>query len=253
MPRGTPVRSTQGAMELFSYHLIRAPVHQVAARLMNSRALRAVPGLRHAECLIPMRMGHPVLRPSRYHFTTLALFAFWNDEVSLERFLEAPPYPVFARAGWHVRMRFYRRWGTYTGLDEATVYRDLGGSHGPVIGVTFARLKLSETFRFQRWGRPVEAQVRDHPGVIRAAVAYRPLNTFSTFSVWQSEEEMLGMVHGHRTEVDGTQHRRAMVERERRPFHHEFTTMRFLPLSEHGEWPLPKDECGAPGETVRLG
>ena len=28
----------------------------------------------------------------------------------------------------------------------------------------------------------------------------------------------------------------AMVERERRDFHHEFTTLRFRPLSEHGTW-----------------
>jgi len=27
-----------------------------------------------------------------------------------------------------------------------------------------------------------------------------------------------------------------MVERERRDFHHEFTTLRFRALCEHGEW-----------------
>ena len=86
-------------------------------------------------------------------------------------------------------------------------------------------------------GKPVEEQVRDHPGVTRAAVAYRPLSTFSTFSMWRSEEEMLGMVGGRRANVDGSEHREAMKERARKPFHHEFTTMRLVPLSEHGEWP----------------
>lgn len=51
------------------------------------------------------------------------------------------------------------------------------------------------------------------------------------------------MVHGrdasaggeHGGEVGG-RHARAMVERERRDFHHEFTTLRFRPLSEHGTW-----------------
>ena len=226
-------------MELFSYHVIRAPFYRVAARLLSSGSLRRVPGLRHAECLLPMRLGHSVALPGRYLWSSLVLFAVWDDEAHLDRFLEAPPYPVFRRPGWHVRMRFYRRWGGYAGLDEATACSELARPEGPVIGVTFARLKLLETVRFTRWGKPVEAQVRDHPGVSRATVAFRPPNTFSTFSVWRSEQDMIGMVGGLRAEVDGTQHRDAMAERERRPFHHEFTTMRFVPLSEHGEWPWP--------------
>lgn len=229
-------------MELFSYHLIQTPVYAVAARMLGSSALREVPGLRHFECLLPMRMGHPVSMPGRYHWGKLAFFGFWQSEAHLERFLEAPPYSLFERPSWHVRLRFYRRWGTYRGLDEATAYTDLASPEGPVVGITFARLKLLETFRFTRWGKPVEEQVRDHPGVTRATVAYRPLNTFSTFSMWRSEEDMLGMVRGRRAAVDGVEHREAMKERARRPFHHEFTTMRFVPLSEHGQWP----------ESVRL-
>lgn len=226
-------------MELFSYHLIQAPFYSVATRLLGSAALRRVPGLRHAECLLPMRMGHGVALPGRYHFTSLVFFGFWQSEADLERFLEAPPYRVFERASWHVRMRFYRRWGTYRGLDEAKAYTELADPEGPVVGVTFARLKLSETLRFAHWGKPVEAQVRDHPGVTRATVAFRPLNTFSTFSMWRSEQDMLGMVRGRQATQDGTGHRDAMRERVRRDFHYEFTTMRFVPISEHGEWPEP--------------
>ena len=226
-------------MELFSYHLIRAPVFGVAARLLSSSSLRGVAGLRHAECLLPMRMGHAVVRPGRYHARLLALFAFWEDEPCLDRFLEAPPYRVFERSGWHVRLRFYRRWGTYTGLEDARAYAELANPAGPVVAVTLARLKLTQAIRFARWGKPVESQVRDHPGVARATVAFRPLSTFSTFSMWRSEQDMLGMVRGRQAELDGTDHRDAMKERVRQDFHHEFTTMRFVPLSEHGEWPEP--------------
>ena len=154
----------------------------------------------------------------------------------MDRFLEAPPYRIFERDSWHIRLRFYRRWGRYAGLDDATPYIEHANPTGPVVGVTVARLKLSETFRFARWGRPVEAQVRNHPGVTRATVAFRPLRTFSTFSVWRSEQDMLDMVRG-RQEADGKDHRDAMKERVRKDFHHQFTTMRFVPLSEHGQWP----------------
>ena len=226
-------------MELFSYHLIEAPFFSVALRLLGSPALRRVEGLHHAECLLPMKMGHSVALPGRYQYNRMALFAYWRSEADLERFLNAPPYSVFERPSWHVRLRFYRRWGSYSELDRATPYTDLADPEGPVIGITLARLKLLETARFARWGKPVEAQVRDHPGVTRATVAYRPLNTFSTFSMWRTEGDMLNMVRGRSAETDGTEHRNAMAERARRAFHHEFTTMRFVPLSEHGDWPEP--------------
>lgn len=223
--------------ELFSYHVIQAPFFSVAARLLSSRALRRVAGLRHFECLLHMKMGHAVSSPGRYHWNSLVFFAFWDDEDHLDAFLKAPPYRVFQRPAWHMRMRFYRRWGSFTGLDDAKLYTEHESPEGPVAAVTLARLKLSQTLRFARVGKPVEAQVRDHPGLKRGAVAFRPLNKFSTFSVWESEDAMRAMVRGKRKEADGAEHREAMIERARKPFHYEFTTMRFVPLSQHGEWP----------------
>ena len=226
-------------MEVFSYHLIQAPVHHVAARLLGSPALRRVAGLRHGDFLLPMRLGQSVMSPGRYHWSSLVFLAYWEAESALADFLERPVYSVFARPAWHIRMRLYRRWGTYAPLDSANTYTELTDPEGPVVGLTLARLRLSETLRFARFGKPVEAQVRDHPGMTRATVGFRPLNTFSTFSIWRSEADMLGMVRGVHGEKDGTRHRDAMVERARRPFHHEFTTMRLVPLSEHGTWPEP--------------
>lgn len=227
-------------MELLSYHLIEAPFFSVVLRLLGAGALREVRGLRHGEFLLPMKMGHPVSLPSRYRYDRLGFIAWWAGEEHLDAFLQQPPYAVFLRPSWHVRMRAYRRWGTYPPLDEARIYEELAEPEGPVIGLTLARLKLTETFRFARWGKPVEVQVRDHPGVTRATVAFRPLNTFSTFSMWRSEGDMLDMVRGRRADIDGASHRNAMVERGRRPFHYAFTTMRLIPLSEHGHWPEPR-------------
>lgn len=231
------IQQRDAAKQVFSYHVIQAPFLSVAARLLSSRALRRVPGLRHSECLLHMNMGHAVSSPGRYRWNSLVLFAFWEDEEDLDRFLDAPPYEVFERPAWHMRMRFYRRWGSFTGLEDAELYTEYSEPEGPVAAVTLARLRLSQTLRFARMGKPVEAQVRDHPGLIRGAVAFRPLNKFSTFSVWESEEAMRDMVRGKHAKADGTHHRDAMIERARKPFHHEFTTMRFIPLSEHGEWP----------------
>ena len=44
------------------------------------------------------------------------------------------------------------------------------------------------------------------------------------------------MAHGRSGAEQPRRHADAMVERERRDFHHEFTTLRFHPLAEHGSW-----------------
>lgn len=225
-------------MELFSYHLIQAPPLRSALGLVRPGRLARVDGLRHSERFLPMRMGHPVSLPTRYRPGTLAFFALWEDESALDRFLAAPPDPLFERPARHVRLGFYRRWGQYRGLDSAVPQPERRSPEGPVVAVTVARLRLRNTLRFARFGKPVETQVAGHPGIVRATVAFRPPRTFSTFSIWRSEQDMIDMTRGTVPATDGTQHRDAMVERAARPFHSEFTTLRFVPLGERGVWPL---------------
>ena len=109
-------------------------------------------------------------------------------------------------------------------------------NHAPVVAVTLARLKLLQAPRFIRWGKPVEELVRDHPGTTLALAAMRPPRTVSTFSVWRSQREMIDMVRGGSDTPGAARHAEAMVERERKNFHDEFTTLRFDPLMEYGEW-----------------
>jgi hypothetical protein len=44
------------------------------------------------------------------------------------------------------------------------------------------------------------------------------------------------MVHGKGRFSGADRHAKAMVERARKDFHYEFTTLRFRALSEHGQW-----------------
>lgn len=106
----------------------------------------------------------------------------------------------------------------------------------PVVAVTLARLKLAEAPRFVRWGKPVERLVRDHPGTTLALAAMRPPRTISTFSIWRSQREMVGMVRGLGPTEDAGRHAAAMIERSRREFHREFTTLRFRAVAEVGAW-----------------
>jgi hypothetical protein len=47
---------------------------------------------------------------------------------------------------------------------------------------------------------------------------------------------MVDMVHGHSAVPQPERHAAAMAERQRKDFHFEFTTLRFRPLAEYGEW-----------------
>jgi hypothetical protein len=221
--------------ELFSFHLLRLPLTKTPGFLLRPLHEQAVPGLRHAESFFTMKLGEPVTSGPRYDLRKVAVFAWWNDAAALDAFLRQPASAAFAD-GWHVSLQLYRRWGRVTEIADAVVDAALARPEQSVVAVTLARLKLSQTLRFTRWGKPVERQVRDHPGKTLALAAMRPPGTFCTFSIWKNEAEMINMVIGRDGPRDGESHRVAMQERVRKDFHHEFTTLRFVPLEERGEW-----------------
>ena len=129
-----------------------------------------------------------------------------------------------------------RRWGSVSAFDGLPEVARETDPDAPVVAVTLARLRLTQAFRFLRWGKPVESLVRDHPGTTFAMAAARPLRTLSTFTVWRSAREMDDMVHGRSSVPAPTRHSVAMKERERKDFHLEFTTLRFTCIGEFGEW-----------------
>lgn len=177
-----------------------------------------------------------MLSPKRLLLRRTAVFARWEDEAALESFLERHPLGRRLARGWHVRLEFVRRWGSVAEL--ADLPEDVGRSDPdePVVAVTLARMRLPELVRFIHWGRPVERLVRDHPGTTLSLAAVRPPRSVSTFSIWRTTREMTDMVFGRSAVPGRERHVSAMAERERRDFHHEFTTLRFRPLSEHGSW-----------------
>ena len=218
--------------EIFSFHLITLPLTKVPYFLFGPK--NQVSGLEHSERFLTMNLGTPIASSSRYNFKNVAFFAWWKEERFLNDFLESPSGGLFSN-GWHVRMKLYRKWGQVSELQKAVVTPELAQPDQPMVAVTLARLNLLHTVRFAKWGKPVERQVRDHQGQTLALAAIRPLRTFSTFSLWKNESEMINMVHG-RNQTDGGSHKSAMQERIRKDFHHEFTTMRFTPIKEIGAW-----------------
>jgi hypothetical protein len=223
-------------MTLFTFHFAKVKIGTGVGALLRPPTGERVPGLDHAECMWLMTLGAPILSPARMQLGRLTMFAAWESEAAIDDFLEGTKLGRAFAAGWHVRMAFLRRWGhisEFDGLAESVGEQD---PEAPVVAVTLARMKLPQVLRFIRWGKPVEELVRDHPGTTLAAAAMRLPRTVSTFSAWRSQREMVEMVRGQSAVPQPERHAAAMVERRRKDFHFEFTTLRFRPIAEYGTW-----------------
>ncbi|MCU0497219.1 MAG: hypothetical protein MUF87_07710 [Anaerolineae bacterium] len=223
-------------MKLFTFHLAKIRIDTAVKALLRPPNQDQVRGLIHAECMSKMTLGAPILSPARMQLRHLVMFAAWESHTAIDDFLDGTSLGQALSTGWHVRLAFLRRWGHITefaGLPERVGEQD---SEAPVVAVTLARMKLTQVPRFIHWGKPVEEFVRDHPGTTFATAAMRPPRTVSTFSVWTSQREMIQMVRGHSSVPQPKRHAAAMVERERKDFHFEFTTLRFRSIAEYGEW-----------------
>lgn len=221
---------------IFTYHLAMTTVGTTLGSFLLPPRAEKEAGLIHAECMSSMTLGSAIVSSSRMKLGQLAVFAKWESENAVDRFLAGSRFGSVLAGGWHVRLRFVRRWGhvdEFGGLPE--IQEELG-MNDPVVAVTLARMKILQVPRFIHWGKPVEVLVRDHPGITLATAAFRPPRTVSTFSVWKTQREMLEMVRGQSPVPGRERHAAAMKERLRKDFHSQFTTLRFKPLSEHGQW-----------------
>ena len=223
-------------MSVFSYHIVRTSYISALKSLLFPPRPANIPGLIHAECMTAMTLGSAIFSPSRMLLRQLVVFAQWENEASIDDFLAKHKLGATLRKGWHTRLLFMRQWGSITEFEIHKESVESDDTNSPVVAVTLARMKLPEVPRFIRWGRPVEKLVRDHPGTTLSLAAIRLPRTVSTFSVWKSQKEMTDMVHGHSAVPHPKRHVNAMGERDRKDFHFEFTTLRFKPIAEFGEW-----------------
>jgi hypothetical protein len=220
---------------VYSFHLVQTSLVTTIKALCRPPTAHKISGLKHAECLAGMVLGAPILSPKRMRLQQLVMFASWESEDAIDEFLSTTKLGGVFATGWHVRMDLLRRWGHIAEFDDRPSVEEQD-PEAPVVSVTLARMKLSQVARFIRWGRPVEKLVRDHSGTSISLAAMRLPRTVSTFSVWNSQREMLEMVHGLSPMHKPDRHAAAMVERERKDFHSEFTTLRFKPIAEFGTW-----------------
>lgn len=223
-------------MSIYTYHLVKTSYTSALKVILFPLKSKNITGLIHAECMTSMTLGSPIISPFRILIRQIAVFAQWENEEAVDNFLKNNIHGKILAKGWHTRLIFMRQWGIISGFEINDEQIEIDPVNNPVVAITIARMKLFEVPRFIHWGRPVEKLVRDHPGTILSSASIRLPRTVSTFSIWKSQKEMTDMVHGHSSVPQPKRHINAMKERDRRDFHFEFTTLRFKPISEFGEW-----------------
>lgn len=223
-------------MSISSFHLVKLPYKTALKELFFNTINKNTKGLIYSEYMSAMTLGAPIISTSRFLIREVAIFAQWENENALENFLEQDKFGKLLNKGWHLRLGFMRDWGKIKGFKIPKEKETLEGLNAPVVAVTIARMKPLAVPRFLHWGRPVEKLVRDHSGTLLSLAAFKFPNTISTFTIWKNEKEMTNMVHGHSKMPKQKRHSNAMLERKRKNFHFEFTTLRFKPISEFGTW-----------------
>ena len=223
-------------MSVFTYHLVKTNYFSALRILLFPPKQKNISGLIHAEMMTVMTLGSAIFSPSRMLIRQIAVFAQWEKESDIDHFLTEDNFGKILSKGWHTRLTFMRKWGKFNKFEIPDETTEFENPDSPVVAVTIARMKFLQIPRFIHWGRPVEKLVRDHPATTLSLAAIKFPNTVSTFSIWKTQKEMTDMVHGHSKVPKPERHADAMKERDRKDFHFEFTTLRFKPISEFGEW-----------------
>lgn len=221
---------------VFTYHLMKVSLFSALKNVLFPWNRTKISGLIHAETMTAMQLGSSIFTPSRLISRTIVVFAQWENENSFLNYLQSSSFGNQLSKSWYVKLKFIRQWGSISHFNIPKVSTENNNENRPVVAVTLARMKYTEIGRFLHWGRPVEKLVRDHSGITLSLASIRYPNLISTFSIWNSQLEMTSMVHGHSKMENPKRHSDAMKERDRKDFHFEFTTLRFLPISEHGIW-----------------
>ncbi len=118
-----------------------------------------------------------------------ALFAVWEDEAALDRFMTdgfAARRWASAEETWHVRLRTLGGHGRWRGVDPLTGLEP-GVGEGPIAIITRADVRWRAWRRFGAAGRSVDTELHTADGLIAVVgIGEAPLGRLATFSLWES-------------------------------------------------------------------
>jgi hypothetical protein len=162
-----------------------------------------------------------------------ALFAVWEDERALDRFLDA--HPVAGRWGdaaeaWNVRLRSLGGHGRWRGVDVLDGMAT-GSGAGRVAVLTRAGVRARAWREFGRAGREVDDELHTAAGLIDVVgIGEAPVGRLATFSLWES------LADARRFAYTMPRHREVIDQTRRGDWYAEELFARFEPFGSTGRW-----------------
>lgn len=185
-----------------------------------------VPGLRWADAAVmaPLALSGPP------PVSRAGVLAFWDDEESVDRFEDSHPLAQRLAGGFRARLRPLRAFGSWPGLPPEVPGTRAVAHEGPVVVLTLARVRISQTVRFLRTSRPAEQSAVDDEAMIWGTAAARP-PFVATVSIWRSAQAAAAYAYGRQRPA----HSDAITEQQRKDFHRQSAFVRFAPVRLEGE------------------
>ena len=162
-----------------------------------------------------------------------AVFAVWNDESDLDRFLTS--HPIAHRwerstESWHVRLRSLGGHGRWRGVDPLDGMVK-GSTDGAVAIITRADVRRSAGRAFGEASREVDTELHTADGLIDVVgVGEAPVGRLATFSLWESMDAVRAFAYSM------PRHQRVIEQTRDGDWYSEEMFARFQPYGSTGTW-----------------